>query len=36
MSDIFQEVDEDVRRDKAADLWGKYQTPIFVIAFLIE
>ena len=35
MSDIFQEVDEDVRRDKAADLWGKYQTPIFVIAFLI-
>ena len=35
MSDIFQEVDEDVRRDKAADLWKRYQTPVFVIAFLI-
>ena len=35
MSDIFHEVDEDVRRDKAADLWKRYQTPIFVVAFLI-
>ena len=35
MSDIFHEVDEDVRRDKAADLWRRYQTPIFVVAFLI-
>jgi len=35
MSDIFHEVDEDVRRDKAADLWRRFQTPIFVIAFLI-
>jgi len=35
MSDIFHEVDEDVRRDKAADLWKRYQTPVFVIAFLI-
>lgn len=35
MSDIFQEVDEDVRRDKAADFWRRYQTPIFVLAFLI-
>ncbi len=35
MSDIFHEVDEDVRRDKAADMWRRYQTPIFVIAFLI-
>lgn len=35
MSDIFHEVDEDVRRDKAEDLWRKYQTPIFVIAVLI-
>jgi hypothetical protein len=35
MSDIFQEVDEDVRQDKVADLWRRYQTPIFVVAFLI-
>jgi len=35
MSDIFHEVDEDVRRDKAADLWRRYQTPIFVVALLI-
>jgi hypothetical protein len=35
MSDIFQEVDEDVRRDRAAEFWRRYQTPIFVLAFLI-
>jgi hypothetical protein len=35
MSDIFHEVDEDVRRDKAAEFWRRYQTPIFVVAFLI-
>lgn len=35
MSDIFREVDEDVRREKAADLWRRYQTPVFVGAFLI-
>ncbi|WP_457796316.1 tetratricopeptide repeat protein [Methylocystis sp. S23] len=35
MSDIFHEVDEDVRRDRAAEFWRRYQTPIFVIAFLI-
>lgn len=35
MSDIFHEVDEDVRRDKAAEFWRRYQTPIFVLAFLI-
>lgn len=35
MSDIFHEVDEDVRRDKAAEFWRRYQTPIFVGAFLI-
>jgi hypothetical protein len=35
MSDIFHEVDEDVRRDKAEDLWRRYQTPILVVAFLI-
>lgn len=35
MSDIFHEVDEDVRRDKAEDLWRRYQTPVLVVAFLI-
>ena len=35
MSDIFHEVDEDVRRDKAENLWRRYQTPIYVVAFLI-
>lgn len=35
MSDIFHEVDEDVRRDKAAELWRRYQTPILIVAVLI-
>ena len=35
MSDIFEEVDEEVRRDKAAELWAKYQIHIFVLAALI-
>jgi len=35
MSDIFHEVDEDVRRDRVVNFWKRYQTPIFVIAFLI-
>jgi hypothetical protein len=35
MSDIFHEVDEDVRRDKAAELWRRYQTPILILAVLI-
>lgn len=35
MSDIFQEVDEEVRRDKAAEFWGKYQNHIFAVAALI-
>ncbi len=35
MSDIFHEVDEEVQRDKIAKLWTRYQTPIFVVAFLI-
>ena len=30
MSDVFQEVDEDLRRDRAAKLWKRYG--IFVIA----
>jgi len=35
MSDIFQEVDEDLARDKAERLWKRYQTPVFVAAFLV-
>ena len=35
MSDIFQEVDEDVRRDKAAEFWKKYQNQILAAAALI-
>lgn len=35
MSDIFHEVDEDVRRDKAAELWRRYHTPILIFAVLI-
>ncbi|MBU3890058.1 tetratricopeptide repeat protein [Methylosinus sporium] len=35
MSDIFHEVDEDIRRDKAANLWKRYQTPVIVGAFLV-
>ncbi len=35
MSDIFQEVDEEVRRDKAAEFWTKYQNVIFAIAVLV-
>jgi hypothetical protein len=32
MSDIFQEVDEEVRRDKAAEFWKKYQNQILAAA----
>ena len=35
MSDIFQEVDEEVRRDKAAEFWKKHQNLIFGAAALI-
>ncbi len=35
MSDIFQEVDEEVRRDKAADFWKKYQNMILAAAAVI-
>lgn len=35
MSDIFQEVDEEVRRDKAAEFLGKYQNYILAVAVLI-
>ena len=35
MADIFQEVDEEVRRDKAAEFWKKYQNLIIGLAVLI-
>jgi hypothetical protein len=35
MSDIFQEVDEEVRRDKAAEFWKKYQNLILAGAALV-
>lgn len=35
MSDIFQEVDEEVRRDKAAEFWKKHQNLIIAAAVLI-
>jgi hypothetical protein len=35
MADIFQEVDDEVRRDKAAEFWKKYQNLILGIAVLI-
>jgi hypothetical protein len=35
MSDIFQEVDEEVRRDKATEFWKKYQNAILAGAAVI-
>ncbi len=35
MSDIFQEVDEEVRRDKAVEFWTKHQNAVVVVALLI-
>jgi hypothetical protein len=35
MSDIFKEVDEDVRRDKAAEFWKKYQNHVIAAAVII-
>lgn len=35
MSDIFREVDEDVRRDRAIQFWKKYQNTLIGIAILI-
>ena len=31
----FQEVDEEVRRDKAVEFWSKYQNHILAVAVLI-
>jgi hypothetical protein len=35
MSDIFREVDEDVRRDKAEEFWRKYQNYFLAAAILV-
>jgi hypothetical protein len=35
MSDIFREVDEDVRRDQAAEFWKKYQNYIIAVVVLV-
>lgn len=35
MSDIFREVDEEVRRDRAAEIWKQHGTKILAFAFAI-
>jgi hypothetical protein len=35
MSDIFREVDEEVRRDQAAQVWARYQNVFIAVAVLI-
>ena len=35
MSDIFNEIDEEVRREKLQKLWERYQIPIVAVAVLI-
>jgi hypothetical protein len=35
MSDIFREVDEDVRRDQALEFWKKYQNYIVAVVVLV-
>ena len=35
MSDIFNEIDEEVRREKLQKLWERYQIPIVALALLI-
>lgn len=35
MSDIFNEVDEDLRRDRAQELWKKYGNYVMVLAVLV-
>jgi hypothetical protein len=35
MSDIFREVDEEIRRDKAAEFWGRYGNVIIGLAVLL-
>ncbi len=35
MADIFREIDEEVRRDKAAELWKKYGWVVTALAVLV-
>ena len=35
MADIFREVDEEVRRDRALEFWKKYQTLFIIVAVAI-
>ena len=35
MSDIFREVDEEVRRDKALEFWAKYQNYLLIFAVVV-
>ena len=35
MSDIFQEVDEEVRRDRAVEFWSKHQNHLLALAAVI-
>jgi hypothetical protein len=35
MADIFREIDDELRRDKAAVFWDRYQKPIIALAVLI-
>ncbi len=35
MSDIFEEVDEELQHDKLARLWSRYKLPVFVVAGLV-
>ncbi len=35
MADIFREVDEEVRRDKALDFWKKYQNLLIGLALIV-
>ena len=37
MSDLFQEVEEEYRREQAAKLWTKYRTPLVagVVALVV-
>lgn len=35
MSDIFQEIEEDLRRDKASALWAKYQNVVYALVAIV-
>jgi hypothetical protein len=35
MSDIFKEIEQEIRRDDALELWRKYQIPVYALAVLI-